>query len=62
MIGIAAIPALKMAWHYNPDDAEHAKYYNVSLRTKAEYGALYIGLAAYLSVMTQEIHALLGQI
>ncbi|MEO0032895.1 MAG: hypothetical protein RIS94_2653, partial [Pseudomonadota bacterium] len=60
MIGIAAIPALRAAWNYDPADAEHARYYGVPAQKKLEYGALYLGLAVYLAVMTHDVHEMLG--
>jgi len=61
MIGVAAIPALKQAWNYDASDPEHARYYGVSVQKKLEYGALYLGLVAYLAIMTHEVHGMIGE-
>lgn len=59
VIGIAAIPALRAAWNYDPADPETARYYDVPMATRIEYGAVYLGLALYLAVMTHETHGLI---
>lgn len=56
LIVIMAIPALKQAWHFDPDSPENRAYYRVPASVKAEYGAFYLGLAAFLAVMTDATH------
>ncbi len=48
------------AWKYDPKAPENVAYYSVPLQTKLEYGALYLGLTAYLSILTFEVHEMLG--
>ena len=60
LICVAAIPALKKAWHFNKESAENRAYYSAPLEMKLEYGAFYLGLAAYLALMTEGTHALIG--
>lgn len=59
VIAIAAFPALRAAWNYDPTDPETARYYDVPLATRLEYGAVYLGLALYLAVMTHEVHGMI---
>jgi Zn-dependent protease len=60
IIAIIALPQLIKAWKYDPKAPENLAYYGVPLQTKLEYGALYLALTAYLSVMTFEVHEMLG--
>ena len=42
-------------------DPENATYYSVPVQKRIEYGLLYIGLLAYLAVMTEQVHGMLGR-
>jgi Zn-dependent protease len=59
LIAIAAIPALKKAWHFDKDAAENRAYYAASTSMKLEYGLFYLGLAAFLAVMTDATHKMI---
>lgn len=61
VVAIAAIPALKRAWSYDPDAEENRRYYAAPTATKVEYGALYLGLVVFLACMTHATHAMIGQ-
>jgi Zn-dependent protease len=56
LIVILAIPALKKAWKYDPESPENRAYYSAPASVKAEYGTFYLGLAAFLAVMTDATH------
>lgn len=60
LIGVLAIPQLIAAWKHDPATAENAAYYKVSLENKLTYGAFYIGLVAFLALMTYNLHTTLG--
>jgi Zn-dependent protease len=60
IIAIFSFPQLVKAWNYDPKAPENVAYYNVPLQAKLEYGGLYLALTAYLSVMTYEVHEMLG--
>jgi hypothetical protein len=60
IIAIIAFPQLIKAWKYDPKAPENLAYYGVALQAKLEYGGLYLALTAYLSVMTFEVHEMLG--
>ena len=62
MIAFLSFPQLVKAWKYDPALPENAAYYGVPMATKVEYGALYLGLAALLGVMTYNVHEMLGAI
>jgi len=59
LIAVMAWPQLVKAWKYKPDSEEAQTYYAVPTRQKWEYGLYYIGLAAYLAVMTHDVHEML---
>jgi Zn-dependent protease len=60
LIAILSVPHIIAAWRHDPKKAETAAYYSASLSDKIEYGALYIGLIALLSIMAYEVHEMLG--
>ena len=59
---IDAFPQLVRAWKFDPKAPENLAYYAVPMQTKLEYGALYLGLTAYLAVMTFEVHGMIGSV
>jgi Zn-dependent protease len=60
VIALLAAPQLMKAWKYRADSEEALTYYAVPTRVKWEYAAYYIGLAAFLAVMTHDVHEMLG--
>src|SRR5499427_8847364 len=62
IIAILGFPQLVRAWKYDPKAPENLAYYAVPMQTKLEYGGLYLGLTAYLAVMTFEVHEMLGSV
>ena len=60
LIALLAAPQLMKAWKYRADSEEAMTYYAVPTRVKWEYAAYYIGLAAFLAVMTHDVHEMLG--
>jgi Zn-dependent protease len=52
VIAIASAPALIRAWKYDPAAPENRAYYGVPASLKVEYGLFYLGLAAFLAIMT----------
>jgi Zn-dependent protease len=62
IIAVLAVPQLIKAGKYDAKAPENLAYYGVPLQTKLEYGGLYLGLTAYLCVMTFEVHEMLGSI
>jgi Zn-dependent protease len=59
LIAIMAIPALKQAWNYDPEAEENRAYYSASPAVKIEYGLFYLGLVAFLAVMTDATHEMI---
>jgi len=60
VISLMAVPSLLKAWRHDPTDDATQAYYAVPFEKKFEYGILYLGLAAYLAIMTHDTHALIG--
>jgi hypothetical protein len=60
MMAVMAAPQAIKAWKYDPSAPENATYYSVSLEQRITYGAFYIGLAAFLAIMTHDVHQMLG--
>jgi Zn-dependent protease len=59
LIAILAVPQVMKAWRYDPSAPENRDYYAVSMEHKVIYGAAYIGLAAFLAVMTHDVHQMI---
>ena len=59
LMAILAAPQVWKAIRYRSDSPEAQTYYAVSVRTKWEYGSYYIVLAAFLAVMTHDVHEML---
>lgn len=60
MIAIMAIPQVMKAWRFRADDPAHAGYYVASAETRLTYATAYIGLLAFLAVMTHDVHEMLA--
>ena len=58
LIGVLAYPQLKLAFKGNPDLP--AGYYDTPRETRINYAVMYLGLVAFLAVMSFSIHELLG--
>ncbi|MFA9441336.1 site-2 protease family protein [Uliginosibacterium sp. sgz301328] len=58
MLILIAVLAAPQLWRAIKGEADPA-YYAVSAATRMEYGALYVGLAAFLAIMTHDVHEML---
>ena len=59
LMALIAAPQVYKAFKFDPKAPENVQYYAVSLEQKLTYGALYLVLAAYLAVMTHDVHEML---
>ena len=59
LIAILAVPQVMKAWRFDPSSPENRDYYAVSMEHKVTYGAAYIGLAAFLAVMSHDVHQMI---
>jgi Zn-dependent protease len=62
LIAILAAPQLWKAWKYDPAAPENQAYYGVPARTKWEYTIYYLGLTAFLAIMTHDVHEMLASV
>ncbi|MGC3962564.1 MAG: site-2 protease family protein [Rhodocyclaceae bacterium] len=58
MLILIALLAAPQLWRALKGEVDSA-YYTVSAATRMEYGALYVGLAAFLAIMTHDVHEML---
>lgn len=58
LIGLLAWPQLKLA--FAGDQGRPAAYYDVPKETRINYAVMYLGLAAFLAVMSYDLHTMLG--
>jgi Zn-dependent protease len=58
LVAILAFPHLKAA--FSGAGAGHGEYYEVKMETRINYGVMYLGLVAFLAVMSYSIHDMIG--
>jgi len=56
LMALLAAPQVWKAIRYRRDSAEAQTYYAVGARIKLGYGLTYVVLAAFLAVMTHDVH------
>ncbi len=59
LMAVLAWPQLWKAWKYRSDSPEGQSYYAVPAAVKWEYGSYYLLLAAFLAVMSHDVHEML---
>ena len=60
LIAIMSVPSLQRAWKYDAKAPENVAYYGVPMELKIEYGCFYLGLAAFLAIMTESVYGMLN--
>jgi hypothetical protein len=55
-MAVLAAPQLLKAWKFDPHAPENAAYYTVTPAKRFEYALYYVVLAAFLAVMSYEVH------
>lgn len=60
LMALLAAPQVVKAFRYDPAAPENKAYYEVSTRKRIEYAVWYLGLAAFLAVMSYELHETLA--
>jgi Zn-dependent protease len=58
LVAILAFPHLKAA--FTGAGATDSRYYDVKMETRINYGVMYLGLVAFLAVMSYSIHDMIG--
>lgn len=59
LIAVLAGPQLLKAWRYRSNSEEARTYYAVKPAVRLEYATYYLALAAFLAVMTHDVHEML---
>jgi Zn-dependent protease len=59
LVGLLAIPSLVAAWRYDPNSPAALAYRDLPDAKRYEYMLMYLGLTAFLAIMTFESHAML---
>lgn len=59
LMAILAAPQVIKAWRFNPNAEEHAAYYRVNAQDRVTYAIYYLALAAFLAIMSNDVHQLL---
>lgn len=60
LMAVLAAPQVIKAWRFDPAAPENTAYYRANAETRLTYGVYYLGLTAFLAVMTSEVHDMLG--
>jgi Zn-dependent protease len=61
LIAVLAIPQIKLALRKDGGASEKPDgYYSVATETRVNYAVLYLGLAAFLAIMSYQLHGMLG--
>lgn len=62
LVALLAYPQLVQAWkHLRHGPGEASAYYETPLNTRLNYGVMYLGMIAFLSMMTYSLHNELGR-
>jgi Zn-dependent protease len=61
LMAVLAAPQVWKAWNFDPNAPENAAYYSVAPAKRFEYALYYVALAAFLAVMSFEVHEMLEQ-
>jgi Zn-dependent protease len=62
LVAVMAYPQLLQAWqHFRHGAGDSATYYAASWNDRVNYGAMYLGMLAFLSMMTYSLHNELGR-
>jgi Zn-dependent protease len=59
LMAVLAAPHLWKAWTFDPKAPENVAYYAVAPAKRLEYAVYYVALAAFLAVMSFEVHEML---
>ena len=62
LVAILAAPQLLKAWRYDPMVPENRAYYAIDNESRLIYTLFYLGLVAFLSIMTHDLHIALGAV
>ena len=60
LVAILAAPQVMKAWRYDPQAPENRQYYEIDAEARLTYMLCYLGLVAFLAMMTHDLHTSLG--
>ncbi len=60
LMALLAAPQVVKAWKFDPNAPENQQYYQATPAQRLEYGCYYLGLTAFLALMTHDVHEMLG--
>jgi hypothetical protein len=60
VMAILSLPQVIKAFRFDPKAPENAAYYSASPQAKIVYGTFYLGLAAFLAIMSYDVSKLLN--
>jgi Zn-dependent protease len=61
LMAVLAAPHMWKAWTFDPKAPENVAYYSVAPAKRFEYAVYYVALAAFLAVMSFDVHEMLEQ-
>jgi Zn-dependent protease len=59
LVLLLAAPSLMKAWRYDPNSPEARRYHDVPQGARIQYMVMYLGLTAFLAVMTYNTHVMM---
>ncbi|PLP96382.1 site-2 protease family protein [Cupriavidus pauculus] len=60
LVALLAAPQVMKAWRYDPQAPENRQYYAIDAEARLTYMLCYLGLVAFLAIMTHDLHTSLG--
>ncbi|MDR0275501.1 MAG: site-2 protease family protein [Burkholderiaceae bacterium] len=60
LVAVMAAPQVMKAWRYDAQAPENRAYYAISAEARLTYTLCYLGLVAFLAVMSHDLHEMLG--
>ncbi len=60
MMAFLAAPQAMRAWRHDPSAPENIAYYSANAEQRLTYGVFYVGLVAFLAIMSHNVHEMLG--
>lgn len=62
LMAVLAAPSVMKAIKYDPQAPENQAYYSVSLENRITYATAYLALAAFLAIISSDVHDMLGTV
>lgn len=59
LMAVMAAPQVMKAWHFDPNAEENQAYYQVDPEHRVTYAIYYLGLAAFLAIMSNDVHQMI---